>query len=351
MTFERITRTCQMVASGLIAVLILAGCATTPQPHSGLDAAREAVEAADADPEIRRNAALELRDARDKLAEAERRWRDGADSSEVTHWSWMATNRANVARETTELRRMERQVEDLRNDRERLQLQARAARAEREAERRAEERARAEADRERAEADRRRAEAEREQAEAARLAEQAERLRAQEAAREADMQREMAERRAMELEEETRRMRDEAERLQRQIAELEARPTDRGLVLTLGSDVLFDFDRYELRSGAARTVERIADFLNEYEDRQVLVEGFTDSTGSREYNMGLSERRANSVRLALIERGVDEDRIRIRGYGPDFPVASNDNEAGRQLNRRVEVIISDDAEAVPEREE
>lgn len=351
MTFERITRTCQMVASGLIAVLILAGCATTPQPHSGLDAAREAVEAADADPEIRRNAALELRDARDKLAEAERRWRDGADSSEVTHWSWMATNRANVARETTELRRMERQVEDLRNDRERLQLQARAARAEREAERRAEERARAEADRERAEADRRRAEAEREQAEAARLAEQAERLRAQEAAREADMQREMAERRAMELEEETRRMREEAERLQRQIAELEARPTDRGLVLTLGSDVLFDFDRYELRSGAARTVERIADFLNEYEDRQVLVEGFTDSTGSREYNMGLSERRANSVRLALIERGVDEDRIRIRGYGPDFPVASNDNEAGRQLNRRVEVIISDDAEAVPEREE
>lgn len=351
MTVERITRSCQLAVSAVLATLMLVGCATTPQPHAGLDAAREAVEAADADPAIRRHAAVELRDARDKLAEAERRWRDGADSSEVTHWSWMATNRANVARETTELRRMERQVEDLRNDRERLQLQARAARAEREAERRTEERARAEADRERAEADRERAEAEREQAEAARLAEQAERLRAQEAAREADMQREMAERRAMELEEETRRMREEAERLQRQIAELEARPTDRGLVLTLGSDVLFDFDRYELRTGAARTVERIADFLNEYEDRQVLVEGFTDSTGSRDYNMGLSERRANSVRLALIERGVDEGRIRIRGYGPDFPVASNDNEAGRQLNRRVEVIISDDAEAVPERED
>lgn len=351
MNFLKPISTLKTLGLGLLGALLLVGCATTPQPHSGLEAAREAVEAADADPQIRRHAPVELRDARDKLAEAERRWRDGADSSEVTHWSWMASNRAQVAREATELRRMENRVEELRNERERLQLQARAMRAEQDAARTEAARARAEADRERAEADRLAERAERERAEAARMAEQAERQRAEQAAREAELQREMAERRAAELEEQTRQMREEAERLQRQIAELEARPTDRGLVLTLGSDVLFDFDRYELRSGAARTVERIAEFLNEYEDRQVLVEGFTDSTGSREYNMGLSERRANSVRQALIERGVDEDRIRIRGYGPDYPVASNDNEAGRQLNRRVEVIISDDAEAVPEREE
>ncbi len=332
------------------AASLLAACASTPQPHSGLEAARQAVNAVDADPQIRRLAPAELRDAQDKLAQAERRWRDGADSSEVTHWSYMASNRADVAREATELRGMENRVEQLRNERERLQLQARAARAEQEAARTAAERARADADRARAESERLRAESERAMAEAAREAEAAERRRAEQAAREAELQREMAERRALELEEQTRQMREEAERLQRQIAELEARPTDRGLVLTLGSDVLFDFDRYELRDGARRTVERIAEFLNEYEERQVLVEGFTDSTGSRDYNMGLSERRANSVRTALVERGVDPGRIRIRGFGPDYPVASNDNEAGRQLNRRVEVIISDDAEAVPDRE-
>lgn len=332
------------IAGVTLAALLLAACATTPQPHAGLEAARESVQAADDNPDIRRLAPSELRDAKDKLAEAERRWRDGAGSSEVTHWSWMASNRADVATEATGLRLMERRVEELSNERERLQLQARALRAEQDARRTDSERARAEAERARAEADRA-------SAEAARQAEEAERRRAEQAAREADLQREMAERRAADLEDQTRQMREEAERLQRQIAELEARPTDRGLVLTLGSDVLFDFDRYELRDGARRTVERIAEFLGEYEERQVLIEGFTDSTGSREYNMGLSERRANAVRQALINEGVGERRIRMRGYGPDYPVASNDNEAGRQLNRRVEVIISDDAEAVPDRQE
>src|SRR5699024_7904749 len=98
-------------------------------------------------------------------------------------------------------------------------------------------------------------------------------------------QRMLAEHRAQELEQEAQRMREQADRLQEQIAELEARPTERGLVLTLGSDVLFDLDKSELREGAQRTIERIADFLMEYEERQVLVEGFTDSTGARDYNM------------------------------------------------------------------
>jgi outer membrane protein OmpA-like peptidoglycan-associated protein len=147
----------------------------------------------------------------------------------------------------------------------------------------------------------------------------------------------------------SREMEEQAKRLQTAVAELEARPTERGLVLTLGSDVLFDFDRYELKPGAKRTVERVADFLNEYPERKVLVEGFTDSLGSREYNMGLSERRANAVRMALLERGVDPDRIKIRGYGPDHPVASNDTEAGRQRNRRVEIVVSDDEGEIPER--
>lgn len=206
--------------------------------------------------------------------------------------------------------------------------------------------------------------AERAQAEARRLAESAERVRAQQAQQEAEQQRRqaelarqeaeerrmLAEQRAEELEQQTEQMREEAQRLQQQLSDLEAQATERGLVLTLGSDVLFDFDQSDVKSGAERTISRIAEFLNEYQERQVLIEGFTDSTGSRDYNLALSERRAESVRSALVDRDVEPARIQITGYGPDHPVASNDSDAGRQLNRRVEVIISDDNEEVPERD-
>ena len=114
--------------------------------------------------------------------------------------------------------------------------------------------------------------------------------------------------------------------------------------------MLVSRDSAEIRGGAQRSIDRIAEFLDEYSERQVLVEGFTDSTGSTAYNVELSERRASAVRNALTERGVAEDRIRTSGFGPEYPVASNDTQAGRQLNRRVEVVISDDEEQVPERE-
>lgn len=322
--------------AGISILLLLGACATTPQPNSALESARENVESAAADSLVRREAPVELREAQDRLARAESRWEDRADETEVNHLAYIASRRADIARETAQLNRLEGRVGELRTEREQAQLEARAARAERQARQ-------SRSERDQAEAERLRAEAQRE-------AEAVQRARAQREARDAEERRMLAERRAEELERQSREMEERAERLQQQIAELEARPTERGLVLTLGSDVLFDFDRYELRAGAERTVGRIAEFLNEYEDRQVLVEGFTDSVGSRDYNMGLSERRANAVKIGLVDRGVDPGRIRIRGYGPDYPVASNDSDAGRQLNRRVEVIISDDDDRVPDRE-
>jgi outer membrane protein OmpA-like peptidoglycan-associated protein len=319
----------------LVCVLALAGCATTPQPNPALEDARQTVERAAENPDVNRFAAVELREAREKLTVAEDAWSDRAEQPRVDHLAFLARRQAELAEEAARARRLDQRLDELRGEREQVRLEARAARAERTAQRERTERARAEAERAAEAAERARAERE------ARMAE--------EEARYADERRARAEARAAELERQTAEMQAEAERLQQQLAELEARPTERGLVLTLGSDVLFDFDRYELKPGAERTVERIARFLNEYPERQVLVEGFTDSVGSREYNMGLSERRANAVRTALVEREVDPGRIRIRGYGPDYPVASNDSESGRQLNRRVEVIISDDDEAVPER--
>jgi len=127
--------------------------------------------------------------------------------------------------------------------------------------------------------------------------------------------------------------------LEAQLSELQARETDRGLVLTLG-DVLFDVDRASLKTGARASLEKLVRFLDENPDRTVQIEGHTDNTGSREHNEALSEERADSVAAFLVEQGVDRRRIQTRGLAFDYPVATNDTAAGRQLNRRVEIIIS-----------
>lgn len=127
--------------------------------------------------------------------------------------------------------------------------------------------------------------------------------------------------------------------LQNQIDTLNARVTDRGLVLTLG-DVLFTTGRAELQTGATTHLDKLVAFLNRYPNREVSIEGYTDSVGSQDYNQGLSERRAESVRHYLREQGIDSGRLTASGRGDSDPVASNDSASGRQQNRRVEVIIS-----------
>ena len=134
---------------------------------------------------------------------------------------------------------------------------------------------------------------------------------------------------------------EQASRLQDEIQQLKAKPTDRGLVLTLG-DVLFDTGRSELNSGASRKLDQLAQFLAAHPDRRVQIDGFTDSVGTDSYNQELSQRRADSVKTALLTRGVDPSRISTEGYGKAFPVASNTDSGGRQLNRRVEVVIGGD---------
>jgi OOP family OmpA-OmpF porin len=102
------------------------------------------------------------------------------------------------------------------------------------------------------------------------------------------------------------------------------------------ADVLFDFDQHDIRPDADASLRAILDDLNNtVPDGPLLVEGHTDNIGSRDYNIGLSERRAQSVADWLIANGVDTDRITTVGRGLDFPVAPNDTEEGRQLNRRV----------------
>ena len=126
---------------------------------------------------------------------------------------------------------------------------------------------------------------------------------------------------------------------------LNAKQTDRGTLVTFG-DVLFATDRADLKSSGLVNINKLAQFLSENPDRKVIVEGYTDSTGTANHNQSLSERRAGSVRMALVKMGVDPARVVAQGYGKEYPVAENSSVSGRAMNRRVEVTISNDNQPV-----
>lgn len=135
--------------------------------------------------------------------------------------------------------------------------------------------------------------------------------------------------------------------LETELAELRADRTERGLVVTLGDEVLFDVDESELKPGGMQQLARVAEFLRQNPDRNVLIEGHTDSTAPDAYNLALSQRRANAVEEFLITQGVDATRIGAIGYGEQLPIASNETAAGRQANRRVEIVVLDAGEPMP----
>ncbi|HLO95918.1 MAG TPA: OmpA family protein, partial [Burkholderiaceae bacterium] len=166
-----------------------------------------------------------------------------------------------------------------------------------------------------------------------------ERERLRLAARDAELQR------ARSGEDAARRAATEAQNraaaLQRDLAELSAQNTQRGLMVTL-KDMLFATGRADLQPGVRRTIERLAEVLRQYPERRLLIEGFADSTGGSAMNQRLSQRRAEAVRAALIRAGVAPQRLEVRAFGEAYPVADNATAAGRQQNRRVELLFSDE---------
>jgi len=131
----------------------------------------------------------------------------------------------------------------------------------------------------------------------------------------------------------------ETERVQQELKDLQAKQTERGMVVTLG-DVLFDTGKAMLKPGAYTTVDRLAHVLNSSHGSHVVIEGHTDSMGSDSFNQQLSESRAESVKAALVAKGISSERITAVGKGESMLVAGNDSSAGRQQNRRVEIVIS-----------
>jgi OmpA-OmpF porin, OOP family len=135
--------------------------------------------------------------------------------------------------------------------------------------------------------------------------------------------------------------------LETELAELRADRTERGLVVTLSDEILFDVDQADLKPGGMQQLSRVSEFLRQNPDRNVLIEGHTDSTAPDTYNLALSQRRANAVEDFLITQGVEPTRISAVGYGEQLPIATNDSAAGRQANRRVEIVVLDAGEPIP----
>lgn len=319
--------------------IVLMSCGGPPAQNPLLDEATANYERAQQDSSIVQFAPVALKEAEEALELSRELWEAKADKTDVDHYAYIAKQKTAIAQETArynanrnEIRRAETERQRVLINMHRREAEVAEERARRAMEEIQQERAAAEEAREMARSERERAISEERQREAMQAEEQA-RLALEELHREREA-----------AEEANRR----AEELARRVQELEAVQTERGLVLTLG-DVLFDFNQADLQPGAMRPIRDLVTFLEQYPDRNVMVEGHTDSVGSESYNLQLSERRAMAVRDELVNRGIAADRIQIRGFGMQYPTVSNATDSGRQQNRRVEVIISDPEEDIVER--
>lgn len=294
-----------LLPTALLAMVSVAGCSTVAE-NSRLNEARNDYRAAQDNPQVVKHAPVELKQAGDALARANDASSRQDDAAEVTHLAYLAKQRSAIAQETATQKEAETAVANAGTERSKIRLDARTDEADR---------ARLDADTSQREAD-----AARQQADAARH------------------QSEMSQQQARDAEQRTGQ-------LEAELKELNAKRTERGLVITLG-DVLFDTNQAQLKPGGTRSLQKLAGFLKRYPQRNAQVEGHTDNTGGAEYNQALSDRRADTVRTYLVDMGIDNQRIATRGFGDVSPVASNNTASGRQLNRRVEIILSDEKKDV-----
>jgi len=285
--------------AALALAIALSACSSAPTTTSMLDQARGDYMAAQGNPAVAQYAAVELRQATAALDRANEAAARKESMAEVDKLAYVAKQRVATAQEVARQKSAEASVADAARQRDQVRLEARTVEADNA--KRSAEQAKAEAD-------------------AARMA---------------------AENQAAA----TRDAQAQADALAAQLADLKAKQTERGIVMTMG-DVLFNVDQSNLTAGGMQVLQKLADVMREHPDRNVMVEGFTDSTGTEEHNLVLSQRRAESVRSALMNMGIAGTRISTRGYGEAYPVASNGSSADRQLNRRVEIVLSDAGRAI-----
>jgi outer membrane protein OmpA-like peptidoglycan-associated protein len=265
-----------------LAAALVAACATTPQVSPEVNEARARIATLAQSPLADQAAKQDLGAARSALAQAEQALEKGEDEEIVAHLAYLAERRAEIGIERVQEAEARQKIEKAESERDAVLLQARTTEA-----------------------------------------------RTAEAAAQASEQSAL-------------QSRAELEELERQYQALAAKKTERGMVLTLG-DVLFDTDKATLKPGAMSEIERLANFLKQNPETRVRIEGHTDSVGEEAYNEELSRERAQAVANALGGLGVSSERTEIVAKGEGFPVVSNSTSAGRQQNRRVEIVFSDPA--------
>ncbi|MBK1614823.1 flagellar motor protein MotB [Rubrivivax gelatinosus] len=283
--------TFKQLGIAVLAAAALAACSTTPPVNAGLDQARSDYRSLQGDPQAQRLAPVETKQAGDALALAEAAQARRDDVAQVDQLSYLAKQRVALARETARRKASEEAVANAAATRDKQRLAARTVEADAAAQ------TAAVAQRDAASAQRQTGDAERRNA-----------------------------------------------ALEEQLRDLKAKKTERGLVVTVG-DVLFDTGRAQLNAGGVRNLQPLGNFLKEHPQRKAQIEGYTDSTGSENGNMALSRRRADAVLAALLDMGVPRNQLSAEGFGEARPVSDNGNSRGRQMNRRVEIVLPDDAQA------
>ena len=271
---------------------LLGACASMPQRNAQLEEARTQVQTLSAEPLAQQAAAHDLEAARASLNQADAALAQHEPPQVVDHLAYLARRHADAGQARVDEARARQDVAKAQDERNRILLESRTREA----------------------------------------------RNAQANAQVAQSQAQAAQ--------------QQLQSTQQQLQDLQAKQTERGMVLTLG-DVLFDTNKATLKPGADQKIDRLATFLQKNPSERLIIEGYTDSTGSEEYNEELSQRRAQAVANVLAGQGVPASRYQVVGKGQAFPVASNATPAGRQQNRRVEIVFSDQsgrfAEA-PERE-
>jgi outer membrane protein OmpA-like peptidoglycan-associated protein len=269
-----------------IALAGFAACTSTPPRIASLEEARQRVQQVEAMPHAGEVAAAEIDGAHQALREADTLVKEHGKLQEINNAAYLANRHAQVAEQLINEANAKQATTDSATERDRIVLQARNAE----------------------------------------VVKQREQLKDQKA----------------ELQGEVDAAKQRADQLQQELADMNAKKTDRGMVLTLG-DVLFDTGKATLKPGANSTLARLSTYLKQSTESSVLIEGHTDNVGSSDYNAQLSQRRAQAVQNELLSQGVNAQQITAVGKGEDYPVAGNDTAAGRQQNRRVEVIIQNSA--------
>jgi len=282
--------------------ILLAACSSTPTTTPTLDQARSDFVSANNNPQVSTYAPMEFRDASAALDAANTAAAKKESLEDIDRLAYVAKQKIATAQEVARAKAAEANIANASMERNAVRLEARTAEAER-------------------------AKREAEAAQAAAMTAQ------QQANAAADQNRALAER---------------AAKLEAMLVELHAKQTERGMVVTIG-DVLFATNEANLTPNGTSTLRKLADVMQQNPERTVLVEGFTDSTGSSSYNQDLSQRRANAVATALAGMGIERQRIATKAYGEAFPVAANDNAGNRQLNRRVEIVLSNGNAPIPQR--